>query len=428
MSQVWTCLTQGQVGWPPLSTIQSRRLMPQQIRLSREQNTLLPWQSVLRLKVGIRDIGHKDFTINIWHLPHYCTPWHKHGLPHSYTYLTPVGVIPIQSGLYTVNTVNNPPDQNSADINDSCMSIISVLWYYILGICLQFLSSDTNPPTPSYTCIHTLLPIHPHPTTIHPYSLTHTPISSYPSNHTPPIHPPIHLLSIHPYPPIHPPIPSYSPTHTLLPIHPHPPIHPPTPSYSPTHTLLPIHPHPGTHSSTLLPIHSHHPMHTPTSSYPSTHTVVPIHPHLPTYQPTPCLLPITHTLLSIHPYTPTLLPTACHIPLWYSSIPKPTHTLLPIWYKGTLHNHLLALLEVLLYVMTTIPLIYKHIMGPTYCTCVMYFMPYYGLFSRDIHILDLWWRSPLCSLLALCLCYMAHYDITMGHAIARDAPLWHNNG
>ncbi len=26
-------------------------------------------------------------------------------------------------------------------------------------------------------------------------------------------------------------------------------------------------------------------------------------------------------------------------------------------------------------------------------------MPYYGLFSRDLHILDLRWRSPLCSLL-----------------------------
>ncbi len=27
------------------------------------------------------------------------------------------------------------------------------------------------------------------------------------------------------------------------------------------------------------------------------------------------------------------------------------------------------------------------------------FMPYYGLFSCDLHILDLQWRSPLCSLL-----------------------------
>ncbi len=36
-------------------------------------------------------------------------------------------------------------------------------------------------------------------------------------------------------------------------------------------------------------------------------------------------------------------------------------------------------------------------------TCVKQYifsvMPYYGLFSGDIHILDLWWRSPLCSLL-----------------------------
>ncbi len=30
---------------------------------------------------------------------------------------------------------------------------------------------------------------------------------------------------------------------------------------------------------------------------------------------------------------------------------------------------------------------------------VITFMLYYGLFSCDLHILDLWWRSPLCSLL-----------------------------
>ncbi len=50
------------------------------------------------------------------------------------------------------------------------------------------------------------------------------------------------------------------------------------------------------------------------------------------------------------------------------------------------------------------------------------FMPYYGLFSCDFHILDLRWRSPLCSLLALLLCSMTHYDITMCHEIVRDAP------
>ncbi len=48
------------------------------------------------------------------------------------------------------------------------------------------------------------------------------------------------------------------------------------------------------------------------------------------------------------------------------------------------------------------------------------FMPYYGLFSRDLHIRDLQWRSLLCSLLA---CSMTHYDITMGHDIVRDAPI-----
>ncbi len=30
---------------------------------------------------------------------------------------------------------------------------------------------------------------------------------------------------------------------------------------------------------------------------------------------------------------------------------------------------------------------------------IVIIMPYYGLFSRDLHILDLRWRSPLCSLL-----------------------------
>ncbi len=57
-----------------------------------------------------------------------------------------------------------------------------------------------------------------------------------------------------------------------------------------------------------------------------------------------------------------------------------------------------------------------------------YIMPYYGLFSRDLYIFDLRWRSPLCSLLALLLCSMTHYNITMGHDVARNAWLWHNNG
>ncbi len=35
-----------------------------------------------------------------------------------------------------------------------------------------------------------------------------------------------------------------------------------------------------------------------------------------------------------------------------------------------------------------------------YAFLIMYIiMPYYDLFSRDLHILDLWWRSSLCSLL-----------------------------
>ncbi len=51
-----------------------------------------------------------------------------------------------------------------------------------------------------------------------------------------------------------------------------------------------------------------------------------------------------------------------------------------------------------------------------------------AMFSRDLHILDLQWRSHLCSLFALLLCSMTHYDFTMGHDVARDVPLWHNNG
>ncbi len=60
----------------------------------------------------------------------------------------------------------------------------------------------------------------------------------------------------------------------------------------------------------------------------------------------------------------------------------------------------------------------------------LHFMPYYGLFSHDLHILALSWRSPLCSLLflwilplcALLLGSVTHYDITMGDNIVRDAP------
>ncbi len=62
-------------------------------------------------------------------------------------------------------------------------------------------------------------------------------------------------------------------------------------------------------------------------------------------------------------------------------------------------------------------------------------MPYNGLHSRDLYILDLQWRSrcahyflwilPLC---ALVLCSMTHYDITMDYDVAKDAPLWHHSG
>ncbi len=54
-------------------------------------------------------------------------------------------------------------------------------------------------------------------------------------------------------------------------------------------------------------------------------------------------------------------------------------------------------------------------------------MLYYGMFSHDLHILDLWWSSYgghyilwRLPLYALLLCSMAHYDITMCNDIARD--------
>ncbi len=62
--------------------------------------------------------------------------------------------------------------------------------------------------------------------------------------------------------------------------------------------------------------------------------------------------------------------------------------------------------------------------SPVFITLFFYvalFMPYYGLFSRDLHILDLWLRSPLCSLLfvditTVCTTFMFH------------DTLWHHNG
>ncbi len=57
------------------------------------------------------------------------------------------------------------------------------------------------------------------------------------------------------------------------------------------------------------------------------------------------------------------------------------------------------------------------------------FLPYYGLFSRDIHFLDNWWRLSLCILLtveisAVCiflLCSMTYYDITIGNKLPEAA-------
>ncbi len=55
-------------------------------------------------------------------------------------------------------------------------------------------------------------------------------------------------------------------------------------------------------------------------------------------------------------------------------------------------------------------------------------MPYCGLFSRDLHIFDFRWRSPLCSLpfvditpVCTTLCSITHYDIAMAHDVGRDA-------
>ncbi len=62
----------------------------------------------------------------------------------------------------------------------------------------------------------------------------------------------------------------------------------------------------------------------------------------------------------------------------------------------------------------------KHIQ-PRPLRHALHIMPYYGLFSPDLHIIDLWWRSLMCTLL---LYSMTRYDITMGHGIAWDARLW----
>ncbi len=59
------------------------------------------------------------------------------------------------------------------------------------------------------------------------------------------------------------------------------------------------------------------------------------------------------------------------------------------------------------------------------CKTLAVFMQCYSLFSHDLNILDLLWRSPLwrLPLCALLLCFMIYYDITMGHDIARDATM-----
>ncbi len=38
-------------------------------------------------------------------------------------------------------------------------------------------------------------------------------------------------------------------------------------------------------------------------------------------------------------------------------------------------------------------------------------MPYYGLFSHDLHILDLQWRSPLCSLFFVDITRVHYFDV-----------------
>ncbi len=55
---------------------------------------------------------------------------------------------------------------------------------------------------------------------------------------------------------------------------------------------------------------------------------------------------------------------------------------------------------------------------------MLFCMLHYGLFSSDLHILDLWWSSRCVH----CFYSITHYNITMGHNVVTDAPLWHNNG
>ncbi len=73
----------------------------------------------------------------------------------------------------------------------------------------------------------------------------------------------------------------------------------------------------------------------------------------------------------------------------------------------------------------TIPLIEWHL--PLCRTMACFHVISISLISSGDHPCAhyLLWILPLCALL---LCSMTHYDITMAHDIARDAPLWHKNG
>ncbi len=77
----------------------------------------------------------------------------------------------------------------------------------------------------------------------------------------------------------------------------------------------------------------------------------------------------------------------------------------------------------------------------------MTFMLYYGLFSCDLHILDLQWRLPntfcgdyswvqyfyvtgliMASQWVMMLLWMPQCGITMGDDVVMNASLWHHNG
>ncbi len=103
----------------------------------------------------------------------------------------------------------------------------------------------------------------------------------------------------------------------------------------------------------------------------------------------------------------------CYVRLHYCDISHSTKAMLMsnnicdyLWYWHCLQTPRLSFYAVLWLVFTWYPYPWSPVeITPVLTTCL--------------------WILPLCALL---LCSMTHYDITMGHDVVRNAPLWHNNG